>query len=66
MNSGSDVANSPSQSSPLEDARHNVRVLTVAALRPNLTPEQRAVYRSLELSARAEVALRLKHQGGQP
>jgi len=43
-----------------ERARKNVQALTVASLRPNLSPEQRETYRNLERSARAESQLRQK------
>lgn len=42
----------------LEQTRWEVRMLTVAGLRDNLSPEQRENYRSLEQSARAEARLR--------
>jgi hypothetical protein len=44
----------------LEETRREVRMLTVAGLRDNLTPQQRANYRSIERSAWAEVRLRQK------
>ena len=48
------------QKQRLEDAHHNVRVLTVAAMRPNVTAEQRQIYVNLERSFRVEVLLLLK------
>ena len=40
-----------------QDARHNVRVLIVAGMRPNVTAEKREIYRNLERSFRAEMTL---------
>lgn len=42
----------------LDDARQEVRNLTVIAMHPDLTPEKRELVRQLERSARAEVKAR--------
>ena len=44
-----------------QDARQEVRNLTVMAMRPDLLPDKRELIKALERSARAEVRLRLKH-----
>lgn len=44
----------------LEETEAQVRYLTVAALRPELSPEKAEAYRQLERSARAEASLRRK------
>jgi len=51
------------------DARQKVRNLTVMQMRPNQSPQQLALLRSLEQSARAEARLAQKaqqHEASQP
>jgi hypothetical protein len=50
----------PTLEQKLFEARLEVRHFQVMAMRPNLSPEQRALIWELERSARAEVKLRLK------
>ena len=50
----------PSQADKLQEARTKVRSLTVQSLNPGLSLPTAALVRTLERSARAEVALRQK------
>ena len=59
-------ADLPTLRTRLEDARHNVRVCQVAALRPGISAAKRHTYRNLEEAYRAEVMLlrkALAHRG---
>ncbi len=54
-----------SEQERLDAARHNIRVVTVAAMRPETPPEKVAVYRGLERSFRVEAHLRQRALGRQ-
>jgi hypothetical protein len=45
----------------LKEARHEVRNLTVMAMRPDLLPSKVELIKRMERSARVEVKLRLMH-----